>query len=306
MFQHILVPLDGSSLAEAALPAAAFLAERPGSKVTLAHIIERDAPTQVHGERHLARPEDAAAYLAQTAQGAFPAGATVECHVHTAATADVGRSIVEHQREVSPDLIVMCTHGRSGLRHLLFGSIAQQVIAAGRIPVLLIRPRPDGASAPFSCSAILAPMDAEPAHAAGVHVAGNLAHALGARLHLLSVVPTRGTLTGQHAAEGRYLPGTMHAMLELAEEEARTRLQRRADKARARGISVTGEVRRGDPATAIAEAAAASGADMIAFATHGTCGLDVFLSDSVGAKVLRQTSLPLLLAPVHRKDQEKD
>jgi len=53
MFKRLLVPLDGSRLAEAALPPAAYLANRLDAAITLVHIIERSASAEVHGERHL-------------------------------------------------------------------------------------------------------------------------------------------------------------------------------------------------------------------------------------------------------------
>ena len=59
MFKHLLVPLDGSPLAEAALPAAAYLAQKLGASVTLLHVIEQDAPQEIHGERHLTDPDEA-------------------------------------------------------------------------------------------------------------------------------------------------------------------------------------------------------------------------------------------------------
>ena len=112
MFKHLLVPLDGSAPAEAALPAAAFLAARCAARVTLLHIIELDAPATIHGARHLHQREEAAAYLEDIRTRAFPAGAAVACHVHEAAMADVAHGIVEHEGELAPDLIVMCAHGR--------------------------------------------------------------------------------------------------------------------------------------------------------------------------------------------------
>jgi len=113
MFKNILVPLDGSKLAEASLAPAAFLAQTFKSPVTLLHILEQDAPAEVHKERHLTQPDEAEAYLKEAAR-AFPAGVKIETHVHTLPVADVVGSIVEHAvTEFRPDLIVMCTHGRA-------------------------------------------------------------------------------------------------------------------------------------------------------------------------------------------------
>ena len=82
MFKHIFIPLDGSRLAEAALPAAVFLAETLGARVTLMHVIEHDAPQEIHGDRHLSDPEEARQYLDEVAARAFPPGTDVERHVH--------------------------------------------------------------------------------------------------------------------------------------------------------------------------------------------------------------------------------
>ncbi len=67
-FQKLLVPLDGSRLAEAVLPVAELLAERLKATVSLLHVLERGAPGTVHGERHLAGIEEANAYLAKVAE----------------------------------------------------------------------------------------------------------------------------------------------------------------------------------------------------------------------------------------------
>ena len=64
MFRHLLVPLDGSRLAESALPAAGELAHRLGASVTLLHVLEPTAPPTVHGDRHLRSPAEAEGYLA--------------------------------------------------------------------------------------------------------------------------------------------------------------------------------------------------------------------------------------------------
>jgi len=103
MFRHLLVPLDGSRLAEAALPVAAHMARKLGSTVTLLHVVERRPPREIHGDHHLAAPEEAVAYLDKIATRAILSGLIVERHVHAAAVDDVARSIVEHRDELAPD-----------------------------------------------------------------------------------------------------------------------------------------------------------------------------------------------------------
>jgi nucleotide-binding universal stress UspA family protein len=305
MFKHLLVPLDGSRLAESALPPAAYLAQTLGARVTLIHVIERAAPREIHHQRHLSQPEEALQYLDEVAARAFPASVMVETHVHTSEVKDVARSIVEHTGELQPDLIVMCSHGSSGLRDRLFGSIAQQIIAAarnmprGNIPVFLTRPGEEVPDKPFRLNKLLVPLDGNPEHEQGIPVAAGLAQACQAALHLAMVVPTLGTLRGEHAASSRLLPGATAEMLDLAETGGQEYLQNLLPGLHARGLAVTGEVARGDPASTVASIAESAGASLIVLGTHGKAGTDAFWSGSATPRIAGKTSIPLLLVPVH-------
>ena len=298
MFQHLLVPLDGSRLAEAALSPAAFLAEALGASVTLMHVIESDPPPQVHGERHLSDPDQAMAYLDAVAAQAFPAALRVERHVHTAQVEDLARSIVDHVRELGPDLIVMCTHGQGGMHTRLFGSIAQQVIARGRTPVLLIQPSRGRHAPPFACSRLLVPLDGDPDHEQGLPVAAGLALACKAGLHLVMVIPTLGTLSGEPAASALLLPGVTSALLDLTSDQAESYLSEQVAALQARGLAVQAVVSRGDPARVIVHTARKAHADIIVLATHGKGGMEAFWSGSVAPEVTSRSHLPLLLVPV--------
>ncbi len=301
MFKHILVPLDGSRLAEAALPVVAALATTLGASVTLIHVIERDAPSEVHSDRHLTDADEAAAYLAEVAGRALPTQVAVDTHVHTNEVRDVARSIVEHADELNPDLIVMCTHGRSGLRDVLLGSIAQQVISHGHTPVLLITPHDRGVGS-FECRQVLVPLDGDPEHELGLPVAVKLAQALGAALHLLMVIPTLETLKGERAATGRMLPGAMRAMLDLNEQGGKDYLARQLAAIEATGLSLSGEVARGKVVANIVEAAARVHADLIVIGTHGKAGMDAFWSGSVTPRLSGRSDIPLLLVPLRNKE----
>ena len=298
MFKHLLVPLDGSSLAEAALPSAAYLAQKLNAQVTLVHVIEQDAPQEVHGQRHLADPDEARAYLDEVAGRAFPPEMRVKQHVHTAAVSDIARSIVAHEDELAPDLIVMCTHGQSGLRTWLFGSIALQVIGLGTTPVLLIQPEAAGAPTSFACHCLLVPLDGDREHEHGLTVAADLAQVCGARLHLVMVVPTLGTLPGQDSASARLLPGATSALLDLAQDDAEAHLREQVARLQARGLLVTAGVQRGDPATTIVRTAEQSDANVVVLGTHGRSGLEAFWSESVAPQVIGRSHVPLLLVPV--------
>ncbi len=298
MFKHLLVPLDGSSLAEAALPVAAFFARALGASVTLIHVIERNAPKEVHSEKHLSTPEEAETYLAEVGGKAFPDGIQVKRHVHTAPVSDVARSIAEHSAEMAPDLVVMCTHGRGGLRDFLYGSIAQQVIASGKTPVLMVRPDGTESSRGFKVNKLLAPLDGIPDHEQGLRVAVALAQACEASIHLLMVVPTYGVLTGEYAATSRLLPGATAAMLDLAEEGGEDYLRRHLVELHKSSLAVTAEVARGEPALTIVEVSRKVGADLIVLGTHGKTGVDAFWAGSVTPRISTQSSVPLMLVPV--------
>lgn len=295
MFRNILVPLDGSRLSEAALNPAAVLAQRLGSHVVLLHIIEQDPPSEIHRERHLTNADEAHSYLKEVAQRAFPAGAEVETHVHTAPVSDVAKSIVEHaSNEFMPDLIVTCTHGSSGMRQALYGSIAQQVVSQGTTPLMLIRPE----SSEFRLDVMVAPLDPDSVHDDGLPLAVSLAKAFEAKLLLLSVVPTFSTLTGEQAATSSLMPATTQAMLDIREETARTHLRQHVDELEARGVKAALDVERGNPAPTIVKIADQVGANLIVLSTHGKAGVGAFWARSVAPRVAQRTSIPLLLIPL--------
>jgi nucleotide-binding universal stress UspA family protein len=295
MFKNILVPLDGSKLSEAALRPAAVLASRLHSRVMLLHVIEQDAPAKVHREHHLRDAEEARTYLQDVAKRAFPPDVSVETHVHTAPVSDVANSIVEHATaEFEPDLIVTCTHGKGGMRDVLFGSIAQQVVAQGRTPLLLIKPEVTN----FRLKTILAPLDPDSMHDDGLPLTQELAQSFDAELVLLSVVPTFGTLTGQEAAASSLMPGTTQALLDIREETARAHLMEHVQAMQKQGLQASAEVARGDPGPTIARAADRSNCDMVVLTTHGKAGMNAFWARSVAPQVAQRARTPLLLIPL--------
>ena len=224
MVKSILLPLDGSQLSEAGLPAAVSLAEKLKAPVTLLHVIEQNAPQAVHNERHLTRPKEAEAYLQDLAGQSFPVGIKANWHVHSNEVKDVTASIVEHTAEFNPDLIIMCAHGRSGIRDMLFGRIAQQVVAKGSTPLLLLQPM-TSQQKPFTLHSILVPLDSESVHDDSLPMAKILAKAYNAELYLLCVIPIFSTLRGEEAATSTILPTTTNALLDIKEEHAKEHLQ---------------------------------------------------------------------------------
>ncbi|HJV64986.1 MAG TPA: universal stress protein [Geomonas sp.] len=298
MLKSILVPIDGSLMAEAALPAAALLAEKLKARVTLIHVVERDAPDAVHGQPHLKHPQDAENYLREVAKRAFSKQIEVECHVHTNEVDDVAASIIEHAQELSLDLVVMCSHGRGAALHLFLGSIAQKVIAGGSTPVLITHPDAEGKAPAFLCRHILVPLDDHPDHAQSLPFSKEIARACGATLHLAFVVPDLGTLSGERALASRMLPGTTKRALELSTQDAERYFAELEEGLRSEGFQASAHVLRGDPASVIVEAAQLPEIDMVVLGTHGKTGMDAFWSGSVAHRICSQSRVPLLLVPV--------
>ncbi len=295
---RLMVPLDGSRLAESVLPATIAIASRFGSTVTLLHVLEQRPPASVHGDRHLMDAREASAYLEEVAARLRAADITVEAHVHDNPEGDVARAIVRHSDEFRPDLVVLGAHGRGGLRDLLFGSIAMQVLRKGNRPILLIQPRP-GASAPaFQLRRVLIPLDSRHPHAFVVALASRLAAGFGASIQLVLVVPTMETLPKERAAAATLLPATMRAMLSLDCEIAREYLEWVAEDARKSGCTVSIEVLRGDTVPEIVGMAERMDADLIAMSGHGRSRLDAMFWGGIASRVSTRTGRPLLFVPV--------
>ncbi len=297
MIGHILVPLDGSQLAEAALPAAVFFARCFGAKVSLAHFIEKRRPRTVHEQQHLHDDRTAAAYLAKTA-AAFPDGTIVDCHVHGQEVSDVAKSIVAHcVSELQADLVIMCTHGDDGTRRFAPGSISQQVIALGTTPVLVVRARGDS-PATFACDRMLVPLGGQPDHGDIIASVEPFVRCCRAIIRLISVVPTTDTIPGKWFQVGRLLPGATAEMLDIESEETAKFLETQASTLRAPNLTVETRVLRGDPGHCIAIDAQESGSALIVMATHGRSGMAALWDGSVAPKVFAESRTPILLLPV--------
>ena len=295
MLRHVLVPLDGSVLAEAALPAAAATSAAFDARVTLFHVLEEWAPDTVHGQRHLTDPAQARAYLESVAAQPVFRGRVVEIHVHEARTGNVADSIMAHADELGADLVVLCTHGQGGLRGLFFGSIALQALGRGRTPILLVPPPATGAPPPFACRTILVPLDGTAGHEPALPMASLLARSWAAGVHLVIVVPTAGTLSGHEAATAVLMPSATRAVLDIAERGAEEYVNRLAQTLRAEGLSAASRVIRGEPAACLVDAANAVGADLVVVATHAKSAMDSFWSGSLTPKLLERIGRPTLL-----------
>jgi nucleotide-binding universal stress UspA family protein len=144
MYKKILVPLDGSELAKKALNEAEKLAKYTGSEIILFEVVPF---MPIYGSPELVTPfivdekqkESAEKYLFNLAEELRKKEFKVTTMVRTGQ--QVAVEIIDYAKESGADLIVMCTHGRSGITRWMLGSVAHKVLSRGETPVLLIRPR---------------------------------------------------------------------------------------------------------------------------------------------------------------------
>lgn len=144
MFKHILVPVDGSPTAQAAVAKAAGLAQAFGSKVTAIYVIDPYPFTGLGSDLAYGQAEYLTAATAEAKESTEAAHATlsqagVSDEVRVIEAHNVWRGIIDTAREVGADLIVMGSHGRRGLEKLVLGSVAQSVLTHAPLPVLIIR-----------------------------------------------------------------------------------------------------------------------------------------------------------------------
>jgi len=142
MYKKILVPLDGSELAKKALPHAEKLAHTFGSEIILFQVVPF---MPIYGSPELVTPliidekqkEVAERYLLGLAEELKQRGLKVSGTVKTGQ--QVAVEIIDFAKESGADLIVMCTHGRSGITRWVLGSIALKVLTRAETPILLLR-----------------------------------------------------------------------------------------------------------------------------------------------------------------------
>ena len=290
-YRTILVPLDGSALSERALPEATALAARSGARllllrVAVANFVTRNDP--LTGEPRLA--DLAADYLRDVAAraGDRSTAETIE------AAGEPGPVIGRVARERGVDLIVMATHGRSGIGRWLYGSVADYVLRHAPVPVLLVSPHCERPwTAEGVAGRVLVPLDGSQVGAAALGPAVDLAATLGTGL-LLAQVVAYPPYTGY--GYGGALEVAPYAFDPETERVAAERyLDAAAAPLRRAGCDVATCADLGPAAPTVARLARERGAVAIAMATHGRGGLARAVLGSVATGVVRLAGVPVLL-----------
>ena len=285
-FQSILVPVDGSTLAEAAVPYALAVAERARSKVQFVFVYQDSfnlEPVELAWQYLLRLTARARERLGDSVSSALLHGT-------------VAATLVKQARKIGADLVIMTTHGRGGVERAWLGSVTDQLIRRIGIPVLVVRPG-EGAAAPeFEPTEILIPLDGSPLAETALQPAAALARLWDAQVTLVQIVyrvPIAGA-EGMAAAQNFDQELTVMTR-ESAEEYVRDAADRlRSSDVKASGMALIGT---GSPAHQLRELAAPGVVSLIAMATHGRGGIRRFILGSVTDKLVRTAEVPVLVVP---------
>ena len=282
MLHKILVPLDGSTVAESVMPHLRGLASDLGSHLYILGV------GMGRKERRVNRLlED---YVGRTAADLRSDSIKAEALLLYGNAAD---KILDYAAENDVDLIAMATHGRSGITRWWMGSIAEKVVSEAATPVLVVpskRPRKTQAAPQLHFHKILAPLDGSDIGQAALPYVETLAKETGASVSALQVISPPGTI------EASVLGGSdWRKFVKAMHDAAENYLGGVAERLNGKGIKTTLEVLTGDPADRILEYAADKKVDLIAMSTHGRTGLARWVLGSVTDKVLHGAKVPMWL-----------
>jgi nucleotide-binding universal stress UspA family protein len=311
MYRSILVPLDGSSFGEQALPLAVSVARRAGAVLQLVHVhapviaIVEEGLASVDQRLDRAAKARSQAYLDQVVKRT--SGVPVFGKVVEGPIAD---GLQAHAAATDAALVVMTTHGRGGLARAWLGSVADDLIRRLTVPILLVRPQettPEPAHEAI-VQHVLIPLDGSEVAEQVLEPAVALGALMDVEYTLVRVIPP--LVVGSHPLHVGPAPGVEYKVVKelrtLHEEEQRTaakyleeiagRLAERQQGGRPLRVQ-TRIVTDDQPALAILAEAKALPDGLIAVETHGRSGMARLLLGSVADKVVRGSTLPVL---VHR------
>jgi nucleotide-binding universal stress UspA family protein len=304
MISRVVVPLDHSDVSEAALPLATYLAQRRGIPMTLVHVLEMSPEFMAYSEgvsevdALLELERGSQQYLSGIAEGI--SGVQVDTVVLRGRPA---RQLIEYVDGLENPLIVMSSHGHSGFRRMVVGSVAARVVQASPAPVMLVRATEEGAEikVPSQIRRVVVPLDGS----------GFAEHALHATYDLVTREDIAVRLV--RVPEIAAYPATMYgaasyeavdAYMDAMRTESQTYLEEVAARLKDREGEVSWELRDGAASAAILAAAKEFDADLIAMASHGRTGFRRILMGSVTEQVLREAEIPVLVVGPNDEDAD--
>jgi nucleotide-binding universal stress UspA family protein len=281
MIKSVVVPLDGSELAESALGYAVPIALQHDAPIHLVYVIHHDAEAS--------EDDDARSYLASVKERL---SGTVETHVRLGTPAD---EIIDVADDSDESLVVMTTHGRTGIGRWIYGSVADKVVHAAESPVLLIRSG-TGKPGEATISKIVLSLDGSAYSEAALPFAKSLARTFEAELHVVRVAET-ANLYSTLGYES-YAPGSAQPMTDIVEmmvADCKKYISSVTKSLRDEGFIVHGVVLEGFAGEELLQYEHKVEPDLMVMATRGRSGFQRFIFGSVAERVLKMGRTPVLM-----------
>jgi len=299
----VLLPHDGSPLADSTLPYAVELVRITGASLELLRVLEELKPIYDSGLRTLvwidpAHPRAelvASEVLGPVVEKLMDQGLAAKTIVRVG---DPRSEILAEAETLAHPLILLASHGRSGLSRFVFGSVATRVLHTSQNPVMIVRAR-ESEEQPevVSLKHIMVLLDGSDLSEKALPYAAELARDSGGQLHLVRVAETyRDELPDK--PPHIFTAPSYEAMLEHfdeLEQQAREYLTGVATRLEGESLSVTSEVLSGDPVREIGKCSEREQPDLIVMTTHGRSGIARWFYGSVADRILTSTSTPVLL-----------
>ena len=288
MYERILVPTDGSEHAARAAAHALALSRAFDAElhvVTVINVVEAAGPFSAGGldKEFIERLEDRGEETIRSLDPVLDEADDVRTAVVRGTPSD---AILDYAADHEIDLIAMGTHGRSGIRRYIAGSVAERVVRRSDVPVLTVR-KTERSRVDDGYDDVLVPVDGSDHAIAAADHAIAIAQLLDARIHAVHVVDVGAASTTPRVTP----PTTLVEQLRTAGEVAIDAVTTRANDA---GVDVTTAVHEGFPARDLLAYADDHDVDLIAMGTAGRTGLDRFLLGSTAEKLIARAEMPVL------------
>ncbi len=286
MYHSILVAVDGSPFAERALPFAEAITRASNAKLVIVQVVPEAGPN--------ATDEDVAIQAdqivqAQTHVNDLAGRIDPRVVVETAVTVgDPPNGILEEAKERAADVIVLSTHGRSGLGRWIYGSVADEVMRHSPIPVLLVPSHAHFAWPKDRAPRVLVPLDGSHLATGAIRAADELAESIGGNLLFVQAVEPHPPMYGD--------PSTFVVIDPTVElEAAKSHLEKVAADLRGKGRTVEIADVLGLAVTSIIDVARERGVDVIAMSTHGSGGLTRLVMGSIATGIIQRADVPVFI-----------
>ena len=307
-FRNILVPLDGSELAEKALEPANQVAmamaqyrnEPRPVKLTLLRVLSPmallAADPYLYDEMMRMSSDEAQAYLNQVASTMTANGVVIETKIVNGSSAE---AIVQYAEGAGIDLIVMSSHGRTGSRRWVYGSVAEKVMHHAPCATAIIRAHVEVSM--FQNRKILVPLDGSELAERALGPALALARVVNSNVYLLRVVAAGEPMAESMRPTGEQVEAAL-AAADLEEKgEAEAYLQSVFSQFENTRLFFDVQTTSGDVADTIVTYADDNHIDLIVISSHGRSGLGRWLHGSVAEKVLRGATCATLIVREQRQ-----